>query len=154
MAVGKIGNITYTIYKEPLNDEIVFRVPVTNISDKEQCFILKVFDEAGIFVAKAPTSIIPGQMANKIKPGLTEVMALDSRGDFWHINKVAGQTLSFKLFADQTFLTTCGYFDASYTEDDTKEFPMKAYYEDVKEQTMWTILFIIIIAAFILVKFK
>lgn len=154
MTVGKIGNITYTIYKEPLNDEIVFRVPVTNISDKEQCFILKVFDEAGIFVAKAPTSIIPGQMANKIGAGLTEMMVLDSRGDFWHINKVAGQTLSFRLFADPSFLTTCGYFDSSYTEDDIKEFYLKPYYGDVGEQTMWAILFIIIIAAFIFVKFK
>lgn len=149
---GIIGEIEHTILKQPLNDEIRFSIPVTNNTGIEQCYLVKLYDQSGTYIAKAPTSMVPGQFANKIVPNGTELMIINSNSEFWHINTIAGQTVTFKLFADPSYLGVCGYFDSSYTEVFSVEYDVAPYYEDDKEKAMWLILFVVIIAAFLFAK--
>lgn len=129
---GTIGEISKEITPQIGNDEVKFSIPITNNTSKEQCYILKLFDANGDYIAKTPTSIIPGQMANKIVAGGTETMVLDSIGQFWHINDIEGQTVTFKLFGDPSFLTICPYFESGYSEVDSKTYVMESYVDPDK----------------------
>ena len=130
---GTIGEITKEITPQTGNDEVKFSIPVTNNTSKEQCYILKLFNAAGDYIAKTPTSIIPGQMANKIVAGATETMVVDSNDQFWHINDVAGQTVTFRLYGDPSFLTTCPLFESGYSEVDSKTYVMESYVDPDKD---------------------
>lgn len=99
---GKIGGITYDIIKQILNDEIVFYIPVTNLSDKERCFYVDLYDESGNFVDKAPNTLTPiGKFANRIAAGATETIEMSSNWELWHIGHVQGQIVTFKLRSDE-----------------------------------------------------
>ena len=130
---GTIGTITKEVIQQVGNDEVKFSIPVTNNTSKEQCYIVKLYNEAGDYVAKTPTSIVPGQMANKIAAGATETMVLNSDGQFWHINSIEGQTVTFKLLGDPSFLTTCPYLESGYSEVDSKVFVMESYDDPDKD---------------------
>lgn len=130
---GTIGTITKEIIQQMGNDEVKFSIPVTNNTSKEQCYIVKMYNEAGDYIAKTPTSIVPGQMANKIVAGGTETMILNSDGQFWHINDIQGQTITFKLYGDPSFLTTCPYLDSGYSMVDSKVFVMETYIDPDKD---------------------
>ena len=130
---GTIGAITKEIIQQVGNDEVKFSIPVTNNTSKEQCYIVKLYNEAGDYIAKTPTSIVPGQMANKIMAGGTETMILNSDGQFWHINDIQGQTVTFKLYGDPSFLTICPYLDSGYSVVDSKVFVMESYTDPDKD---------------------
>ena len=152
MASGIIGVITHDISKELLNDEIQFHIPVTNPGYEEQCYYLEMFNAAGKLIEMEPTTWI---YKNKILPGVTEVMHITSVGRIWHVNTVAGTTVTFKLMADNVYpLGVCAATSDPYELVATKEYVVPEYYGDVPEKTIWIILFIIIIAAYIFVKVK
>ena len=126
--LGRIENISANDIRQQIgNDEITLTIDIYNPSNKEQCYILKMYNEAGDFIAKAPTSIIPGQLASKVIEGGSLMMILDSNWQFWHINDIEGQTLTFKLFGFPTKLGACPLFEGDFSVYHTKEFIMEAY---------------------------
>lgn len=98
--IGKIGAITYEIIKRPLNDQITFYIPVTNLTDEEQCFYINLMDPENEteVLEKAPNIPLIGRIADRIPAGATEVIELSSTWDVrWNINNVIGQVVTFEL---------------------------------------------------------
>lgn len=162
---GKMGVITHKITIQSLSlDEIRFAIPVTNTSTIEQCFLVYLYDEQGVFVAKHPVAAENYvARADKVLPGQTEIMYIDSNWEDWNISHVAGETITFKLMADPTKLL--GFCEAGfigigdYKVVDTKQYALAEHTGDkpateVAQDLMKTLTILITVAAISYVIYK
>lgn len=124
---GKIGEITYNIIKQIGNDEITFYIPVTNLTDKEQCFYVNLMnpDDETEVLEKAPNVPLIGRIADRIPAGDTEIIELSSTWDVrWNINNVLGKIVKFELRHSEPVLDALGVVICN---------PLKSAYDVVDE---------------------
>ena len=143
---GIILNVTRKIYTQIGNDEIQFNINVKNITAKEQCYMIHLYDEAGKYIGKTPRNLWLTQMGHKILPGATETKILGSDEMFWHIGDIEGQVVEFRLFANPSFLTVCSSFESSYDQVDSKHMSISSHTEEDIEDAVDAVekLFIVI----------
>lgn len=93
-----IGTITSEPHKDWVGeDEITFKIPVSNHSSEKTYNYVKLFDASGVEIAQAP---LHWWTYKSISPGDTEIITITSKDNFrWSIQDVHGQTVTFKLFS-------------------------------------------------------
>ena len=162
---GIIGTISSFITEQFGADEIKFSMPVKNTSLEERCYVLNLYDQAGSHISRAPGLAFiyqTGKFANRILPGATETMIIDSNLEVWNISNVEGQTVRFDLISIPTaLLDYCSMDEYKYSLVDRKTHVVTPYTDDpslVEESKevmdKLTILIVVIILAMLVAKFS
>ena len=149
---GIIGEITHLRSIQSGNDEIKFSTPITNTSEIERCYVLKLYDQAGSFIYSDPEMGVTGWgTANRILPGATETMIIDSNWSTWHLGDVNNQLVRFDLVSIPTgMLGYCDIFIDNYTLVDSKTFKVPLYKDEPGEAEKLTDKLIILVAVIVL----
>lgn len=118
---GEIWPVSHQIHEEIGKDEITFKIPVTNTSDKTTVNYVKLYDATGKEIERQPYF---DHTYESIGAGSTFDFKLSSKWRLWSIEDVQGQTVTFKLFSAfstsmldvKQLVDTLTYFVEAYDE--------------------------------------